>query len=269
MFKLAKKWWKYLTAKMTGKFEEKADPKVQLEQAIQEAQAQHVRLRDQVTNVVANQKQAEMRLNRQIDEVGKATANAKQALQLASAATARGDATAAQQYNQAAETIAGKLVGLEKDVEDQKTLLLQASKASDQAKAALQQNSTALQQRLAEKSKLMSQLDQANMQDQMNKAMAQLNETVGQDVPTFNEIRDKIEARYARAKAGSEIAETSVEGRMAEIEQATANAEAQSRLSQLRTELGLDTPAPAVASTPATASTEPSPADLIGGTATG
>ena len=35
----------------------------------------------------------------------------------------------------------------------------------------------------------MSQLDQAKMQEQMNKAMAQLNETVGQDVPTFNEVQ--------------------------------------------------------------------------------
>ena len=32
------KWWKYLTAKLTGTFNERADPKVQLEQAITEAQ---------------------------------------------------------------------------------------------------------------------------------------------------------------------------------------------------------------------------------------
>ena len=38
MFKLVKKWWKYLTAKLTGSFNERADPKVQLEQAITEAQ---------------------------------------------------------------------------------------------------------------------------------------------------------------------------------------------------------------------------------------
>jgi phage shock protein A len=38
MFKLLKKWWKYTTAKLTGKFNERADPKVQLEQALAEAQ---------------------------------------------------------------------------------------------------------------------------------------------------------------------------------------------------------------------------------------
>ncbi len=258
MIKLFRKWWKYLTAKMTGKFNESADPKVQLEQAIMEAQEQHRRLKEQVTNVVANQKQAEMRLNRTMDELGKTTSNAKQALQMAADAQKRGDAAAAQQYNQAAEALATKLVQLEKDVEDQKAFVLQASEASDQAKAALQQNSTVLQQKLSEKSKLMSQLDQAKMQEEMNKAMDQLTETVGADVPTFNEVRDKIEARYAKAKAGSELAENSVEGRMLEIEQATANAEAQSRLSQLRTELGLDTPttaAPEPAALPEAGST--------------
>ncbi len=90
------------------------------------------------------------------------------------------------------------------------------------------------------------------MQEEMNKAMGQLTESVGADVPTFDEVRDKIEARYAKAKAGSELAESSVEGRMLEIERATANSEAQGRLSELRGELGLDTPAiPAAPAAPA------------------
>lgn len=251
MLKLVNKWWKYLTAKLTGSFEANADPKVQLEQAIQESQAQHLRLKEQVVNVVANQKQAELKLNRSIDELGKVNANARQALLMAEDARKKGDETGATQYTHAAESLAGKLVQLEADVEDQKTFLLQGTEASDQAKSALNQNSRVLQQKLSEKSKLMSQLDQANMQEQMNKAMAQLNETVGQDVPTFNEVRDKIESRYAKAKAGAEIAETSVESRMIEIEQATSSVEAQSRLSQLRSELGLDAPgAPAAVEQP-------------------
>ena len=104
----------------------------------------------------------------------------------------------------------------------------------------MQQNASNLQRKLSERSKLLSQLDQAKMQEQMNSAMASLNQTVGQDVPTFDEVRQKIEARYAQATAASELTSTSVESRMIEIEQATANVEAQSRLSQLRTELGLD-----------------------------
>ena len=92
---------------------------------------------------------------------------------------------------------------------------------------------------LAERNKLLSQLDQAKMQEQVNKAMASLSETVGEDVPTFDEVREKIEARYAKAKGMSELTESSVESRMLEVEQAAANSEAQTRLAQIRAQLGL------------------------------
>jgi len=77
------------------------------------------------------------------------------------------------------------------------------------------------------------------MQEQMNAAMSSLSETVGQDVPTLDEVRDKIETRYARAKGMSELTDSSVEARMLEVEQASMNSEAQARLSQIRAQLGL------------------------------
>ena len=79
------------------------------------------------------------------------------------------------------------------------------------------------------------------MQEQMNKAMASLNEAVGDDVPTLNEVRDKIEARYAKAKAVAELSDSTVDASIREIEEATANTAAQARLSELRAELGLET----------------------------
>ena len=240
MFKLAKKWWKYLTAKLTGSFNERADPKVQLEQAIAEAQTQHKRLKEQATNVIAGQKQAELRLNAKMGELEKLNANARQALIMASDAQKAGDAHKAAQYNTAAETIAGQLIQIEKDVESLKSMVLESTEASDQAKAAVQQNSRILQQKIAEKSKLLSQLEQAKMQEEMNSAMNQLNETVGDDVPTLKEVEEKIQIRYAKAKAASELSEASVESRVLEVEQATANVEAQGKLSELRAELGLE-----------------------------
>ena len=241
MFNLVKKWWKYLTAKMTGSFNERADPKVQLEQAITEGRSAHRRLREQAANVIANQKQSELRLNSKLSELEKLNANARQALVMAADAEKTGDSTKAQQYTSAAETIANQLIQVEKDVESLKSLVFESAKASDQAKAAVEQNSRLLQEKIAEKSKLLSQLDQAKMQEEMNSAMAQLNEHIGADVPSFEEVREKIEARYTRAKAHAELGEASVESRVLEVEQATANVEAQSRLSQLRSELGLDT----------------------------
>jgi len=240
MFKLARKWWKYMTAKLTGSFNERADPKVQLEQAISEAQSQHKRLKEQATNVIAGQKQAEIRLNGKMTELEKLNANARQALIMAADAQKSGDASKATQYTNAAETIAGQLIQVERDVESLKSMVLESTEAADAAKAAVMQNSRLLQERIAEKSKLVSQLEQAKMQEEMNVAMDQLNETVGDDVPTLKEVEEKIQVRYAKAKAASELTEASVESRVLEVEQATANVEAQGRLSELRAELGLD-----------------------------
>jgi phage shock protein A len=259
MLKLFRKWWKYLTARLSGSFEARADPKVQLEQAITEAQQQHRRLKDQAANVIASQKQAEIRLNGKMSELEKLNANARQALIMSADAQKAGDATKAKQYESAAETITNQLIQVEKDVESLKSMVLEATEASDQAKAAVQQNSRLLQEKLAEKSKLLSQLEQAKMQEEMNSAMASLNETVGDDVPTLGEVQEKIQARYAKAKAAAELNEASVQSRVLEVEQATANVEAHSRLSELRAELGLDAAAIPAQVEAAQPSTTPEP----------
>jgi phage shock protein A len=246
MSNVVTKWWKYLGAKLTSMFNEKADPKVQIEQAIQEAQDQDRRLREQAANVIAGQKQGEMALNRSMDELTKLNANTRQALIMAADAEKAGDTKRAGELTNAANVLAGKLITIENTIEEQKSMVLQSTQAADQAKAAVQANSSALQKKLADRQRLLSQLDQAKMQEQMNAATSSMNATVGQDVPTLDEVRAKIEQRYAKAKATGELNATSVESHVIEIETATADIEAQSRLAQMKAELGL-TPAPAPA----------------------
>jgi len=251
MWKSLRKWWKYMGAKLSSVFNEKADPKVQLEQALTEAQEQHRRLKEQAANVIANQKQTEMRLNTALDELEKYNRNAQQAVIMADEAARAGDEAKAAEFTSAAEAFANQLIAKEAEVENLKTMSLQSTQAADQAKAAVNQNARLLQEKLAEKQKLLSQLDQAKMAEQMNTAMASLTETVGSDVPTLEEVREKIETRYAKAKGMSEIQGMSVETKMLEVEQASVNFEAQARLSEIRSKLGIGD------ATAAPAATEP------------
>lgn len=241
MIKVLKRWWKYTVARLNGSFNERADPKVQLEQAITEAHEQHKRLTQQAANVIANQKQTEMRLNRVMEDLEKVSANARQAVMMADQATKAGDAAKAAEYTSAAESFANRMISLESEVEDLKALHYQAAEAADQAKLAVQQNSTALQKKLSERQALLGKIDQANMQEEMNAAMAQLSATVGEDVPTLEEVRSKVEARYAKAKGMSELQGSTVEGRMLEVEQAAMNVEAQGRLAEIKAQLGITT----------------------------
>lgn len=243
MLQYLKKRWNYLITRSNQRFEESADPKVQLEQAINEAKDQHNRLRGQAANVIANQKQTELRLNRAIEELERYSGNARQAVKMADDATRSGNAENLERYTDAAEYFADRILILEEEIQSLKDLHFQASEAADQAKAAVEQNAGLLQRKLGERQALLSQLDQAKMQEIVNSAMSTLSEAVGEDVPTFDQVRDKIEARYARAKAVAELTESRVETQVYEVEKAARKIEARSRLETIRASLGLDDPA--------------------------
>lgn len=219
-----------------NKIEENADPKIQIEQAISEAQRQHQALSQQAAAVIGNQRQLEMQLNRRLEEVEKLQANARQALQLADKSRSNGDAQKATEYENAAEAFAAQLVTAEQGVEDTKALHDQALQQAAQAKQAVERNAAHLQQQVAERSKLLSQLEQAKMQEKVSETMRSMNSLTASG-PNFDQVRDKIERRYANALGAAELAENSIQGRMAEVEQAGIQMAGHSRLEQIRAEM--------------------------------
>jgi phage shock protein A len=230
--------WKYLMAAFSAKIDENADPKVQIQQAIEEAQKQHQALSQQAAAVIGNQRQLEMKLNRQLGEVEKLQASARQSLVLADESRAKGDEAKAQQFEQAAQSFATQLVTAEQSIEDLKTLHDQALQAASQAKTAVERNSMMLQQKLAERTKLLSQLEQAKMQEQVSRSLNQMSELAAPgNVPSLDEVRDKIEKRYTTALGSAELASNSVQGRMLEVQASTTQMAGNARLEQIRASL--------------------------------
>jgi phage shock protein A len=224
--------WKYVMALFNSKIDEHADPKVQIQQAIEEAQRQHQALTQQAASVIGNQRQLEMWLNRQLADIEKLQVNVRQAVTLADQATAAGDTAKATEYNNAAEAFAAQLVTSEQSVEDLKALHDQALGAAAQAKKAVEQNAMVLQQKIAERTKLLSQLEQAK---QVSKSLRSMSEIAAPGTtPNLDEVRDKIERRYANALGQAELAQSSVQGRMIEVEQAGVEMAGHSRLEQIR-----------------------------------
>ena len=252
--------WKYLMAAFGAKIDEKADPKIQIQQAIEEAQRQHQALTQQAAAVIGNQRQLEMKLARQMGDVEKLQGSARQALVLADQARAAGDAAKAAEYEQTALQFSNQLVSSEKSMEDLKTLHDQALQAAGQAKKAVETNASLVQKKLAERTQLLSQLEQAKMQEQVTKSLQSMSElSAPGTVPSLEEVRDKIEARYAKALGGAELASSSVEGRMLEIEKSSMDLAGQARLDQIRASLTGQLPAAAPA--PAVPLAKPSATD--------
>ena len=229
------KGWRYLMALFGAKIDEYADPKVQIQQAIEDAQRQHQALVQQAAAVIGNQRQLEMKLSRQLTEVEKLQSSARQALVLADKAHADGDNEKATQYEQTAQVFATQLVSGEQAMEDLKTLHDQALSAATQAKKAVENNKMVLETRLAERTKLLSQLEQAKMQETVARSLESVSSlSAPGTTPSLDEVREKIERRYATALGRADLASNSVEGRRLEVQQATLNMAGASRLEEIR-----------------------------------
>src|SRR6266581_3194232 len=129
--------WKYFMSWFGAQVDERADPKIQIQQAIEEAQRQHEALSQQAAAVIGNQRQLEMKLSRQMSEVEKLQAQAKQALVLADKQRADGNEDEAQKYEQTAQIFATQLVSAEQAMEDLKALHDQSIGAAQQARKAV------------------------------------------------------------------------------------------------------------------------------------
>ena len=227
--------WKYFMSWFGAQVDERADPKIQIQQAIEEAQRQHAALSRQAAAVIGNQRQLEMKLSRQMGDVERLQASARQALTLSDQVRAKGDEAKAQEYEQTAQIFATQLVSAEQQMEDLKGLHDQALQAAEQAKKSVEQNAMLLQQKLAERTQLLSQLEQAKMQETVSASLRQMSELAAPGTtPSLAEVREKIERRYANALGQAELAQNSVEGRMLEVQKSTLDMAGNARLEQIR-----------------------------------
>ena len=185
------------------------------------------------------------RLDSAVAEHDKAEASARQALLLADRESRSADQVRASGLLSAAETFADRAITLEHELKDIEHQLLDATRASQSAKAAVVANADALRKQLTDRERLIATLDQAKLQERVNSAMAQIDGTLAETVPTFAEVRGKIDARYDRARGHAELAAAqtpTIDLQMLEVERAQRNLSAQARLAEMRLDLGLPQP---------------------------
>jgi phage shock protein A len=239
MIRLWRRSWRYAAALLGRKFEDAADPEIQIEQAIEESKRQHRLLVEQAAAVIGNQRQLQLKLGRTIDQVEGLRNSARQALELSDQARQADDGDAAASYEETAHAFALTLVAQEAEMKDLKTLHDRAIEGAAAAKEAVEHNAFVLRQRLAERARLLSQLQQTKLQEQMNTAIGAMTELAPDaDVPSFDRIRDKIEERYARALGRADLGASTIEVRTLNLERARLDSEAGRQLAALRFSLG-------------------------------
>jgi phage shock protein A len=235
--------WSYLKQLFRTKSEKLKDPEIEIEQVITEARERDQELRNQAAKVIAHRTMLEGQLEDSAADVGKAKEMAKQALLRADEATTAGDAEAAAKWTRAAQALAMKLQAAQNNIDSLKQQYQVAVQQSDQAKQAVQQNAMRVQELSAKRMEMLGQLQQAKMQETVNKAVQSMSSTMDMDSPSLDTVEQKINQRLAEAQAKAELHSATPEGAEMELEESVSLAQADSTLEQLRKELGLPAPA--------------------------
>jgi len=235
------KGWKHLMASFDQKIDEKADPKVQIKQAVETAKKRHHEITESASEIIGNQRQLELRLNRLLKSQEDLQTQVRRALQLADQAEADGDSGKAQEYNNAAEVVAAQLVSTDQEIEQVKTQHESATQAAQQAQEQQKQSEARLREQLAEVDQLMAQADQATMQEMNAETLSSMdNLTPDGNSPTLDSVRAKIEKRYSNALGAQELYQASGGSRIQEALESTEDVRAKSRLDEIRASMSQD-----------------------------
>ena len=236
------RFWGYIKTVFVGGVEKRMDPAVQIEQAVAEARKRDLELRNQAARVIAHRTETQMKLDRAVEESAHAKSQAGAALRQADAATQAGNADEAARMMRAAEALALKLESGEGLVGTLKQQFTVANEQAELAKTSVNDNAMQLEQLTAKRMELVGKLEQAKMQESVNKTLASMRIPVDASAPSIGEIEDKINRRMAQASAQAELESSSIEGAQRELDHSMTRVAASARLDSLRAELGLAAP---------------------------
>lgn len=201
------------------------DPKLMLEQYIDDVRAKIPTLRATVASVIAT----ELKLKAQLEELESQVADLdKQII----AAVKLGP-----QYEAEAKMLIAAKATAENSLSDTRSQFESANAASGQARKVLDDARLEVERRIREARALISQQEMAKMQEELAGLMASFE--VGDQSDVLERARDRIRDRTAQAQARVEVATKDVDSRLRDIKRATAQIGVDEKLAEYKRQLGM------------------------------
>ena len=227
--------YKYFMSWFGAQVDERADPKIQIQQAIEEAQRQHEALSRQAAAVIGNQRQLEMKLSRQMSDVERLQASARQALDPRRPGPGqgrRGEGAGVRADRADLRHPAGLRRELDGGPEGAARPGPAGRRAGEEGRRA-ERDAAAAEARRADPAAQPAGAGE-DAGDRVGLAAADVELSAPGSTPSLGEVREKIERRYANALGQAELAPNSVEGRMLEVQKSTLDMAGNARLEQIR-----------------------------------
>ncbi|HKQ75042.1 MAG TPA: PspA/IM30 family protein [Blastocatellia bacterium] len=206
-----------------GLIESAEDPELILQQLIRDMNDEVPKMRNNVAQVMATEKRLEREIQANQASLTEIDNKIKAAIRTG--------------HDDIAATLIGELQLKQRTLETTKQNHEQAKAASLKAREFLDNYMSQVRRRQTEAMQLISAAKQAQMQEKMAQTMASFQ--LGDTSQTFDDMREKIANRSAAAEARAELASSSLDARMQNIDRELDNIQAQDMLLAYKQQMGL------------------------------
>lgn len=215
--------WRYLKALFNGKLDELEDPEIILNEAVREMKEGNVQNRELAVQALTQKNNLQAEVDKEERLV--AELERKATLSLTS-----GNRELAKQFLKEKSLHDATLVNM-------RTTLASAIEASEKVKIAMKSQEEMIRQKTSEAMMLKTNMKAAQIQIKINKALdgLQFSDTNQQ----WSSVQERITSMQSEASARGEIANTSIDSKMREMEMSQMDVEADRQLAELEAKLAM------------------------------
>ena len=218
--------WRYLRALLLGKLDQMEDPEVLLQEAAREMRANMSANRQRAVTAITQKNNLKAMLDEQQKRVDTLQAQAEMAVR-------NGD-------RDLARRILSEKMTFEETMNQTKTSYDQAVEASEAIKVAIRRQEETVRQRTAEALAKKAQWKQAQIQIEIDKALNGL--TFEDESSAWERAGEKIRTAQSEASARAELAQASIQAKIANLQDDTRDAMAEKALEELEAKMGVSAP---------------------------
>ncbi len=215
------RFWRYLKALLNGKLDQYEDPEVILNEAVREMKDNQIKNRELAVQAITEKNNLQAVVDKEERTVAELEKKATIALQGGNRDLARQFLKEKALHEQTLENMRGNLAA--------------AVESAEKVKVAIRQEEDRIRVRTAEALAMKANLKQAQIQIKINKALDQFQ--FSENEQQWSAASDRIRGLQSEASARAEIASTSIDSRMREMEYNQMDAAADQELEKLENKL--------------------------------
>jgi len=218
-----KRMWRYLRALVMGKLDEWEDPEIILNEAVREMKENQIKNRELAVQAITQKNNLQAEVDKEERIVAEMERKATLALQ-------SGNRELAKQFLK------------EKALHDQtlgsmRQNLVSATEAAEKVKVAIKQEEERIRVRTSEALAMKANMKQAQIQIKINKALDQFQ--FSENEQQWSHAGERIRSMQSEATARAEVANTSIESKLREMEVSQMDVEADRQLAELEAKMAV------------------------------